>query len=417
MRGVFERGGRTVVAVAAVGVFAVGAAGAAARIATDTTSPTISGASDITVPATSDCNQTFCATVTWPFTVSDPDDPADQITVTCNNPNGQTYSWGQTYTTCQAKDAAGNLSAPVSFTVTVTVPPPTFQIVPGSLSFPATGPAGGPATFATPTAVDVGGQSVPVTCDHQSGIVYPIGVTTVTCTAQITRNDSQGTPISGLPSASTQFTITITAPTSGGGGSTGGGGGGGGGSTGGGGGSGGGGPSPTPLDTTPPTLRPHGNVRVAASSSRGALVAYAVVAQDVDNEPGTLIVTCSPASGSTFRLGPRGASHTTTVTCSARDPSGNRSPTTAFSVTVLGAHDQVVALLRQVRALRSLTEARRTGLTSTLQRAGRAILRRARGKADTELAAFIAQVGRARTTPSTRRQWVGEAARIIAVLG
>jgi hypothetical protein len=416
MRGVLERGGRTVVAIAAVGAFAVGAAGAAARNAADTTPPTISGASDITVPATSDCNQTFCATVTWPFTASDPDDPPDQITVTCNNPNGQTYSWGQSYTTCQAKDAAGNLSAPVSFTVTVTVPPPTFQVVPGSLSFPASGPAGGPATFATPTAVDVGGQSVPVTCDHQSGIVYPIGVTTVTCTAQITRNDSQGTPISGLPSASTQFTITITQPTGGGGGSTGGGGGG---STGGGGGSGGG-PTPTPtptLDTTPPTLRPHRNVRVAASSGRGARVAYTVVAQDVDNQPGSLIVTCSPASGSTFHLGSRGATRTTTVTCSARDPSGNRSPTTAFMVTVLGAHDQVVALLRQVRALRVLTGARRAGLTSTLQQAGRAILRRARGKAEAELAAFITQVGHARTTPSTRRQWVGEAARIITVLG
>src|SRR5436853_219299 len=81
------------------------------------------------------------------------------------------------------------------------------------------------------------GQSVPVTCAHQSGLVYPLGVTTVACTAQITRNDSQGNPISGLPSAATQFTITITTQSSGGGG----GGGGSGGGSGGGGGSGSGG--------------------------------------------------------------------------------------------------------------------------------------------------------------------------------
>src|ERR1700690_1945136 len=115
----------------AVVLLAVAAGTAAAHLATDTTSPTINGATDITVPATSDCGQTFCATVTWPFTVSDPDDPPDQITVVCNNPNGQTYFWGMTMTTCQAKDAAGNLSAPVMFTVSVTVPAPTFPTVPG----------------------------------------------------------------------------------------------------------------------------------------------------------------------------------------------------------------------------------------------------------------------------------------------
>src|SRR5579884_1616869 len=194
-----------------------------ARQTADTTPPTITGASDITVPATYDCGQTFCANVTWPFTVSDPDDAVSAITVVCNNPNGQTYSWGMSMTTCQAHDQAGNYSVQVMFTVTVTIPPPTFTSTPGPLTYPATGPAGGPATYATPTAVDVGGQAVPVSCDHASGLIYPLGDTTVTCTAQIKRNDSLGNPIGGLPSATTQFTITIAAANSGGGGGSGGG--------------------------------------------------------------------------------------------------------------------------------------------------------------------------------------------------
>lgn len=394
-----------------------GAGAAGAHLTTDTTPPVISGAGDITVPATSDCYQTFCATVTWPFTVSDPDDPPDQITVACNNPNGQTYLWGQTHTTCQAHDPAGNLSAPVAFNVYVTVPPPTFQSVPGPLTYPATGPAGGPATFATPTAVDVGGQAVPVTCDHQSGIVYPLGTTTVTCTAQIERKDSNGTPIGGLPSATTQFTITITAPSSGGGS-----GGGSGGSGGSGGGTGGGTPPPAgtpppPGDSTAPVLQPHPNVRVNATRPRGADVLFAVSATDPDDQATQLTVTCMPGSGTVFPLGARATTRTTIVTCRARDAAGNQSAASTFAVTVLGAHDQLVSLERQVAAVRALTAVNRVGLVSILQRADTLVRRNARGRADGMLATFVEAAERSHASRVNRSRWVTAAARIITVLG
>lgn len=408
---------RMAVLVAASAVMTVGAGGAGAHLATDTTPPTINGAGDITATATMGCGQTFCTTVTWPFTVSDPDDPPDQITVVCNNPNGQTYLWGQTHTTCQARDPAGNLSVPVAFNVYVNVPPPTFQNVPGPLTYPATGPAGGPATFTPPTAVDVAGQAAAVSCDHESGIVYPPGTTTVTCTAQIQRKDSNGNPIGGLPSATAQFTITITAQSSGGGS-----GGGSGGSGGSGGGSGGGTPPPAgtpppPHDATAPVLQPHPNVRVNATRTRGAEATFAVSATDPDDQPMQLTVMCTPASGTVFPLGAHATTKTTVVTCRAHDAAGNQSAASTFAVTVLGAHDQLVSLERQVTAVRALSAANRVGLVSILQRADTFVRRNARGLADAKLASFIETVERSHVSLAARSRWVNAAARVITVLG
>src|SRR5579884_3724692 len=392
------RGGRWAAAVAVAAGLLLGLARTGdARQAADTTSPTINGASDISVPATFDCGQTFCADVTFPFTVSDPDDPPDQIVVVCNNPNGQTYFWGLSMTTCQAHDPAGNHSAPVMFTVTVTLPPPTFQTVPGPLTFPATGPAGGPATFTTPPAVDVGGQSVPVTCDHQSGLVYAVGVTTITCTAQIQRNDSQGNPIQGLPSATTTFAVTIT---------TAGGGPGGGGSSGGGGGSSGGGSGPGGSG---------GATGGGTTDTTAPAVDYSVLATDPDDGTARLQLSCTPASGSVFPLGRRRATRATTVTCHARDAAGNEAKPMTFTVTVLGAHDQLVALERRVRGARVPTAAGRASLLDDLHRADRACAAGAYGRATSALAAFVAQAER--LPRSSRAAVVEAAARVIAVVG
>ena len=85
--------------------------------------------------------------------------------------------------------------------------------------------------------------------------------------------------------------------------------------------------SGTGIDTTPPTL--HGvpsNLTVQATGPGGATVTYTAptATDDVDPNP---IVTCTPASGTVFALG------TTTVTCTAKDASGNTSSAT-FTVTV-----------------------------------------------------------------------------------
>jgi hypothetical protein len=74
-----------------------------------------------------------------------------------------------------------------------------------------------------------------------------------------------------------------------------------------------------------PTVSVPSNITTAATSVNGAAVAFSSYAYD--GYYGTYGATCSPASGSTFAVG------TTTVSCSATNPSG-KTGTGTFSVTV-----------------------------------------------------------------------------------
>jgi hypothetical protein len=79
------------------------------------------------------------------------------------------------------------------------------------------------------------------------------------------------------------------------------------------------------LDTTAPTLTVPAPITVEAISAAGAVVNYSATATDlVDSTP---TVTCTPPSGATFPLG------STTVSCTARDDSGNM-VTRTFTITV-----------------------------------------------------------------------------------
>ncbi len=432
--------------VAAASVVAsVCGGGAAARVNGDTTPPSLS-IQNVTTPATTDCGSTFCATVSYTYSVSDPDNTPDQITVSCNRPSGSVDVAGQQMVTCQATDPAGNFSPQVMFTVNVTVPPPTFQNVPAPTAVTASSSQGAVVTFVPPTAVDVGGQSVPVNCDHLSGLTYPIGNTTVVCTAQIKRTDSVGNAITGLPSATTQFTVTVSPPASGSGGgggaaSSGGGGtssGGGGASSGGGGGgtsSGGGGTSSgggggsttgggsspgsgTTKDTTAPTLAPHSNLTVAATSRRGATVSYAVSVSDPDNTSGELTVVCAPRSGSTFGLGPDATTKSTTVTCTASDSGGNQAAPLSFEVTVLGVHSQFVALRRSVQSSGTVSRSIRTQLVSQLILAERYFAAGASRSEREQLNAFVRRaLGLPASAGDAPARWIEAARRIATVSG
>jgi hypothetical protein len=384
----------TALGLAALLVF-VGAA--PARLAADTTSPVLQQPPDQTITATSGCAQTFCGTLNYTFDVSDPDNTPDQITVTCNTANGWTFFWGMSMLTCQAHDPAGNKSAPVMFKLTVMVPPPTFQNVPGPVTFPATGPAGAVATFVPPTAVDVGGQADPVTCDHQSGITYPIGTTTVTCTATIQRNDSNGLPIGGLPSATTRFAITITPASSGGAGG------------------GGGGGTPAAQDTTAPTIAQRPNIAVDATSRTGAVVRFIISATDPDNDASQITVGCSPASGTTFPLAAGARTRRTTVNCQAHDAADNNASPTSFTVTVLGFHDQIGALELLVNTS-NVVPARKVALITRLMAADHAFrTQRTSASAQANLRAFIAQVRRLPSSPTRKAIWIAAATRAIAI--
>lgn len=79
-------------------------------------------------------------------------------------------------------------------------------------------------------------------------------------------------------------------------------------------------------DTVPPTLSVPANFTAEADSPAGKSVNYSVSATD-DRDPNPTVV-CTPASGSTFPLGP------TLVACTATDASGN-SVSASFTITVI----------------------------------------------------------------------------------
>src|SRR5439155_17646435 len=121
-------------------------------------------------------------------------------------------------------------------------------------------------TFAV-TATDNCGTAT-VTCTPASGSSFALGPTTVNCSA----SDGHGN------TATCSFTVTVS-------------------------------------DTDAPVITCPADISVSTSGGTCASnVTFAVTATD---NCGTAAVTCTPASGSSFALGP------TTVTCSANDGHGN----------------------------------------------------------------------------------------------
>jgi hypothetical protein len=193
---------------------------------------------------------------------------------------------GTTTVDCSASDSRHNV-ATGSFTVAVMDTTPPVLTLPANITAEATGPAGATVTYTT-GATDLVDGAVPVTCVPISGSTFPLGTTTVTCSASDTRhNTSTGT-----------FTVTI-------------------------------------VDTTPPVLTLPANITKEATGPSGAAVAYTTSATDIVD--GSRPVTCSPISGSTFALG------TATVTCSASDTRHNTS-TGTFTVTVVDTTPPVLTL-------------------------------------------------------------------------
>ncbi len=155
---------------------------------------------------------------------------------------------------------------------------PPVLTLPANMTVEATGASGAAVTF-TATATDDVDGSLGVACTPASGSTFPLGVTTVDCSA----TDTAGNRAAG------SFTVTVS-------------------------------------DTTPPTLILPAQVTGEATSASGAPVSFTATATDLV-APLAPTVTCTPASGSTFPLG------VTTVNCSATDTAGNRAAG-SFTVTV-----------------------------------------------------------------------------------
>jgi hypothetical protein len=146
----------------------------------------------------------------------------------------------------------------------------------------ATSPLGAVVTFTAPRATDAGDANVQVTCVKPSGSGFPVGTSTVVCSA---------TDKSGNAAVAVTFTIQV-------------------------------------CDHTPPVITnvPSGLPCVEATSAAGAVVTFAQpIASDI--VAGAVLVSCVPASGTVFAVG------TTTVTCTAADRHGNTA-TASFPVQV-----------------------------------------------------------------------------------
>src|SRR5262249_13518545 len=153
----------------------------------DTTPPTVSVPPDIVDSTTNASGKPETFTVTAVDLVDGARTPS------CSPlSSGATFPVGTTKVTCTATDTRGSSSAPASFTVVVnlsqqgdTTPP--VVTVPADIDVPAASAAGAPVSF-TVTATDPDDPVTSIDCTPPSGSTFPVGITTVSCTA----TDSHG---------------------------------------------------------------------------------------------------------------------------------------------------------------------------------------------------------------------------------
>ena len=212
-----------------------------------------------------------------------PVDPNDGLPLRATAP-GATFPLGDTTLTCTAKDVFGTPgTASLVIRVVDTTPPVITLDTPPA---PAAAPAGGTAavTFVV-TANDAVDGPRPVTCTKASGSPFPIGITTVACTAADT----------GGRAASLSFPVVVSqadAPPLGAPSLS--------------------APADATLEATGPTGASGAGLAVTAATSSGAPV----------------VPACAPALASTFALG------VTPVTCTATDTANALAVTRSFVVTV-----------------------------------------------------------------------------------
>ena len=207
----------------------------------------------------------------------------------------------------------GSASSSLDVTVLPDAAPPVLSL-PEPVVADSMSNAGRVVSY-TATATDLVSGSAEVTCTPQSGSQFPIGATSVSCSAS-----------DWVPNLATGgFTVTI-------------------------------------LDRTPPTLSLPAAFALDATGPSGAVATYQASATDAPRPEGSF--ACTPSSGSTFPIG------TTNVSCTATDVVGN-SAGGEFGITVRGASDQVAALRTYVQA-QTMDAALKRRLLSTLNAAANA---------------------------------------------
>jgi uncharacterized repeat protein (TIGR01451 family) len=310
--------------------------------ATDTSGNTDSDSFDVTV---NDNEEPF-VTVPVDFTQStDPGlatavvtyaasatDNAPGVSVACVPPSGSAFPLGTTTVTCTATDGSGNTDSD-SFQVTVEDTEPPSVTVPADITQP-TDPGLATAVVTYSATASDNAPGVTLGCVPPSGTAFPIGTTTVTCTA----TDGAGN------ATAKSFDVTV-------------------------------------VDTEPPSVTVPANMTVNATSPSGAVVTYAASASD--NASGVTLA-CVPPSGTTFAIG------TATVTCTATDGSGNTA-SKSFQVKVRSAVEQLNNLITSVKGM-TIEPGYKSELLNRLNAALKAASANNTGKACQELAKFLESV-------------------------
>jgi hypothetical protein len=230
----------------------------------------------MTVEASSASGASVAFTATAVF---ETDGPAP---VVCQPASGSTFPLGLTAVSCSAADGPGNTEHG-SFDVTVVDTTAPALNLPAAVTASTVNPAGTSVSFAA-SAIDLVDGAVAAQCTPGSGSLFPVGATTVMCTAVDSRQNI----------AVGSFTVSVVLST----------------------------PDPT---NAPPRLRGLRPRRVTATSPAGAVVKFHV--WGVDAEDGRLPAVCSHQSGDIFPIG------LTIVSCTTTDSAG-ATATGRFTVRV-----------------------------------------------------------------------------------
>jgi len=195
------------------------------------------------------------------YTVTAVDAVSGSVPVSCSPASGSTFPNGVSTVQCSATDTHDN-TAFASFQVAVSTANAPTLTLPANFSVIADDDVG--ITVAYEATAD---QNATVVCSPESGSFFPIGATTVNCTA---------TNAFGVSSTGS-FTIAVL------------------------------------IDPRPRLILPN-DITVDATSASGAVVTYTATA--TDSVDGTLVPACVPISGSTFPIG------VTFVQCSVTNSRG-----------------------------------------------------------------------------------------------
>jgi HYR domain len=235
---------------------------------------TVAPSDPITAPATSREG----AHVEYEVSVYGGRDPEPRVS--CTPESGSLFRIGPNHVTCEATNSFGERATGGVYIYVYDAGVPRLSL-PDDMVVRAEGPNGATVTF-TATATDEIDGELPVTCNPPSGSRFPIGKTTVECTA---------TDLSYNPSTGT-FTVEVTGED----------------------------PDPDKLVIDVPDP-----ITVEADVSGGSVVKFEVTASGTsDPDPD---ITCDHESGSLFPVA------TTIVECTATDSFGNTA-TDGFTVTV-----------------------------------------------------------------------------------